>query len=118
MDMKTIFVIQPHSFIDVITNSSTELFVCGKEQEIDTVREVLKSWEEVHKNFKDTYEVRRPTQQEMEYKNWKWDWYLRGYEKNLDENSIIIEWTGDNDIPYWFFDLIEDEFNASRYHLG
>lgn len=39
--MKTILVVQPHSFVDVITNSSTELFVCGKDMSLDIVQTVI-----------------------------------------------------------------------------
>jgi hypothetical protein len=42
MEKKTLFIIQPHSMVDVITNSSSELFVFeGKEKE--TIIEMIKS---------------------------------------------------------------------------
>ena len=34
--------IKPHSFVDVITNSSTELFTCHTEKSLDAVKEILK----------------------------------------------------------------------------
>ena len=37
-----IFVIRPHSFIDVITNSSSELFVMRTEKSMDLIMKVLK----------------------------------------------------------------------------
>jgi hypothetical protein len=40
--MKTSFLICTHSFVDVITNSSSELFVCDVKKSIDAVKEMLK----------------------------------------------------------------------------
>lgn len=34
-------IIDTHSFLDVITNSSSELFICDKEQSIEFVKEML-----------------------------------------------------------------------------
>jgi len=39
--MTNLIVIKPHSFIDVITNSSTELFVCDAGRDVETVKEIL-----------------------------------------------------------------------------
>ena len=41
--MKTLLVINTHSVIDVITNSSSELFVCQTEQTIEAVKEMLRA---------------------------------------------------------------------------
>jgi hypothetical protein len=41
--MKQILIINPHSMVDVITNSSTELFVCDTEKTIAVVKEILES---------------------------------------------------------------------------
>jgi len=49
--MKILFVVQPHSFVDVITNSSSELFV-GKSQTIDTMRSFIK---EVYPDYLNEY---------------------------------------------------------------
>lgn len=49
---KTLFVIQPQSMIDVITNSSSELFIFqGKEKEV--IEEMIK---DVYPNYLDEYE--------------------------------------------------------------
>jgi hypothetical protein len=40
--MKQILIVNVHSMIDVITNSSTELFVCDTDKSIETVKELLK----------------------------------------------------------------------------
>lgn len=46
--MKSIFVISPHSFVDVITNSSSELFVCNTDKSVETVKEVLVKLTKIH----------------------------------------------------------------------
>jgi hypothetical protein len=38
--MKTI-IVSPHSFVDIITNSSSELFICDTDKSIDTVKEII-----------------------------------------------------------------------------
>jgi hypothetical protein len=38
--MKSI-IISPHSFVDLITNSSSELFICDTKKSIDTVKEIV-----------------------------------------------------------------------------
>lgn len=39
--MKNVLIIKPHSFVDLITNSSSELFVCETKKSIDSVKEIL-----------------------------------------------------------------------------
>lgn len=41
--MKTLLVIKTHSFVDLITNSSSELFVCGTSKTKEAVEEVLRT---------------------------------------------------------------------------
>ena len=36
------FIVSPHSFVDLITNSSSELFVCNTKKSVDAVKDVLK----------------------------------------------------------------------------
>ena len=36
-----LFVIRPHSVIDVITNSSTELFICSTKKTVAQIKEIL-----------------------------------------------------------------------------
>ena len=37
------FIIQPHSTVDIITNSSTEVFVCQRGHSLKTVKEIFES---------------------------------------------------------------------------
>jgi hypothetical protein len=39
--MKTLLIITPHSFVDLITNSSSELFICNTKKSVDAVKKVL-----------------------------------------------------------------------------
>jgi hypothetical protein len=45
--MKTLLVITPHSILDVITNSSTELFICDTNKTIEVVKEILSANPEI-----------------------------------------------------------------------
>lgn len=49
--MKTLFVIKPHSMVDVITNSSSELFVFNGDSK-ESIKEIIKS---VYPNYLDEY---------------------------------------------------------------
>lgn len=39
--MKQIYTIKPHSFVDIITNSSTELFTADTNKDVEAVKEIL-----------------------------------------------------------------------------
>lgn len=118
--------LQIHSIVDLITNSSTELFVCGTEKTIETVKEILTElWEVVKLNLsdgkypidselKDVLVVRKPTEEELAGGGE----YAYGYESSLTENTIIIESAFDNSFPYDLFELVEGLFDAKRHHLG
>jgi hypothetical protein len=46
--MKILLVTHIHSVVDLITNSSSELFVCNKKQSIKTVKDVLRQLAKLH----------------------------------------------------------------------
>ena len=46
--MKTAFVIKTHSFVDLITNSSSELFICDTKKTVDMVKELLQTLLDTH----------------------------------------------------------------------
>lgn len=54
MDKKVLFVIHPHSIVDVITNSSTELFVGTTDKTIEVVEEILQDLLNVHNKITDS----------------------------------------------------------------
>lgn len=123
---KTFFVVRPHSFVDVITNSSTELFVTSGEKSADVVREILEEkWPHYlslyhadkedyyrHNNLSDVLSVRVATAEDREdYNDWGWGDIVK-------EGDVLIEGVEDNSIPWHFFDVIEELFHCSQHHLG
>lgn len=123
-----------HSFVDVITNSSTELFVCNTNKSIDTVKEILNDLilkykidesdtdydhENYEGNFEDMFNEPFIYTEEIYKKDIKGNYgYFWGYEKKENIGNIIIEGKNDNSIPFYLMDLIEDTFDCKRYHLG
>lgn len=61
--MKPVIFVNLHSFVDVITNSSSELFVCDTEKSIETIESLLQEMldlynrchEDEHKTFEETF---------------------------------------------------------------
>ena len=47
---RDIIIVDVHSFVDVITNSSTELFVCDTDKSVDMVEALVKEIESAHPN--------------------------------------------------------------------
>lgn len=52
--MKSVIVIDTHSFVDLITNSSSELFVCNTTKTVDMVKGLLKELLEMHGRLQGT----------------------------------------------------------------
>ena len=46
------------------------------------------------------------------------NWWNKAYNVRTEKGDIIIIGTEDNSIPYEFFDVIEEFFNATSCHLG
>jgi len=126
MDKKMI-IIKIHSFVDVITNSSTEIFVTNTKKSLKQVKEVVrdivnhyndgveKELYDGNKILIDNFLIYVYTKEKYD-KNPKeryWD-----YEKKENIGKIMIEGSGDNIIPYELWDTIERVFNANREHLG
>jgi len=124
---KTIFKIRIHSFVDTITNSSSELFVMKDKKDIDVLTEALREvWDGFKKGkgenewykgeLEDIMTIHIAT--EGDVKHWKklekdWD-----YQFDVKAGDILIESTSDNTIPYGIQVMIESDFNANRFHLG
>jgi len=51
--MKTLITFSTHSFVDLITNSSSELFVCDTQKTVEMVREILKKILDTHNEIND-----------------------------------------------------------------
>ncbi len=143
--MKISLIINVHSHLDLITNSSTELFVTGGERELETVTSILQEmwdrWNQLAQigsfgshlvknkrqylndnkevnpsnNLNEILEVYIFTKEIFEEREGLDGW---GYEKESNIGKIIIESVCDNTIPYNMFEWIEEAFSAKRYHLG
>ncbi len=90
MDNKSLFVLHPHSFVDVITNSSTELFVTDSNKTKETVKEILEL-------LIQTYNT--ATNSKYEYDNCIGEVYTIT-EENYEDffNEYIINW---GYVPNW-----------------
>ena len=121
MSKKLIFVIQPHSIVDVITNSSTELFVIDTDKSMETIKDILQEAINLHNKaegtsytFEDIFEEPRFNEGKVIIDGWE------NYYQSKHSDAIIIEGASDNSIPYWMFEFIEYVFGYSteRFHLG
>jgi len=123
-----VFIIRPHSIIDIITNSSTEVFICDTKKTLVEVKELLQGLLLVYSrgvfdhedwngglDFDTVFNVRVAGDniEDTEY-----SWWEEEYKINYKKGDIIIESASDNSIPYPFFEMIEHIFEAERRHLG
>jgi len=114
-------VINVHSMVDLITNSSTELFVLDTKKSLGVVRDILQCAIDLHNKAHGTH---------LAFENIFAEPYIGSGEDALDgwtehysskvSNGIIIRGAQDNSIPYWMFDFIEDVFGweTEQFHLG
>lgn len=95
-------VIKPHSFIDVITNSSTELFVCNTDKTIETVKEILNT-------LIVGYNTRNETNYSLDVFNEPYVFDLKAY-REWRKSEFDHQW-GDkfNNIQGWFYDDGDEE---------
>ena len=105
------FVINTHSVVDVITNSSTEIFVCNTDKSIEVVEQCLRAMLSVYNSengyaqlFEDVFtSIRIANEDDIE---WYSDCVLE-----MQNTSIIIE-PADDWFPRSLSDAIVREFNA------
>ena len=107
--------------VDLITNSSTELFVLDTDKSLEVVKEILQDAINLHNKANDSDISFDDIFDEPEFGSGKdaLDGWSSYYKSNI-ENGIIIKGSSDNSIPYWMFDFIESAFGFSteRFHLG
>jgi len=110
-----------HSIVDVITNSSTELFILDTKKSVEVVKEILQAAVDLHNKangtdykFETIFEEPYFDSSDNALDGWK-DYY-----KSRIEYGIIITGARDNSIPYWMFEFIESVFGfmTERFHLG
>ena len=128
--MKQVLHFKPHSTIDVITNSSSELFVCDCGRDINAVEDMLQDMLDLHNKmfdedrtfndcFGDIYKIKdedeaRSLIDKVSY----FSYNNKSFNAENYVGNIVIESDSDNSIPFELFDLIESGFNARRIHLG
>jgi hypothetical protein len=114
--MKQILITNIHSRVDLITNSSSEIFIGGSDRTVDEVKTLL-----LH--LLDTYNRLMNTSQAFDevFGNIyiaKENSTDEDYGYKIKKGQLVIESSGDNAIPYSLFEIIEEAFNAERHHLG
>ena len=116
-----IVIINPHSIVDVITNSSTELFIIPTDKTVEFVKEILQEAINLHNKTNGTSYTfdeifKKPYVGSSKDALDGWEDY---YKSSLSE-GIILSGASDNSIPYWMFDFIEYAFSykTERFHLG
>jgi len=121
-----VMVFNVHSFVDVITNSSTELFVCDTEKSAEAVgellREVLAGYNvSMGTDFQFDAVFCEPevaTAESVRQLGADWGDYYRM--PHLKEGAILIYGAADNSIPYEMWGMIESRLGwaVDRVHLG
>lgn len=124
------FIIPIQNISDVITNSSSELFICqseNPEQMVEVIKEVLTT---VYENYKkarsygdrNTASLYEESLDEiLEITISDSDGHDNGYGYDYKKGDIIIEGLYDNSIPPIIMDFIYEFFpynKVKRYHLG
>ena len=131
--MKTTLAIDIHSVLDVITNSSSELFVIADDTTVKAVEDLLRymvdQWNEMAGNgifgnwkndnplvYEECMSVSIMDQSQVLAEEDAR--YRYGYEKEENVGKIIISSEDDNSIPWEIIEWIESAFSAKRWHLG
>lgn len=117
-------------FTDIITNSSSEMFVCDTDKTVEAVEEILQGLYNLlygGRDFREDMTVGKITEDDFYvfyyYQNHMWrgtpnESKMNEAWENFDKNRIVIASTSDNSIPFSLFEIIEETFNAEREHLG
>ena len=129
MDKKLLFTINVHSFVDVITNSSSELFVESSNSK-ETLIALIK---EVYPRYLDEYEELRSLDElstgELEqYISYAYEHYSNPMKlsKKFDIDPIMLysNWSEKDTARYWFprisdvgYELIKERLNPNLYFL-
>lgn len=124
---KTISAIKIHSFVSVITNSSTELFVCKTKKKIKAVKEILQK-------ILDGYNIINDSSYGMDVFDEPWVFSVKKYREWVKEEKVIRAecdetkdwsklWEHENHIRYgsiqgWFHDdESPEEMEEMRKHV-
>jgi len=100
---KGIYIINSHSIVDLITNSSTEIFVCKTQKTLDVVNEILKSNKELT-GYEEPWIFNLD-----EFREWRKKEKKRQNEWNENSNAEEVDWDNKfSNIKGYFYD-IEDK---------
>jgi hypothetical protein len=118
---KQMLIIKIHSVVDVITNSSTELFIMqGKTQ--GSVEKILSG---IFKKHGKSLDACCKPLAPLDYRNKKeivntlYDFRHHFIKKlKFDGSEFVLVGETDNSIPYEVMDEIENTFHCCRIHMG
>ena len=114
---KILFVIKPHSVIDVITNSSTELFIINTTKTIEIIKEILQDLIDIDNKISGNSRTFEDIFDEPYIQNT--DSVVDGWDIDIPSGSIVIYGAADNSIPFWMQEFLETNFGDNcRHHLG
>ena len=104
-----------------ISNSSTSSFVCDIKDKalVDSkMRKIIEFWNEISgcTYALDCYTIFKVDKEYIKKINDEWEFPDKLFKDDL--GKIVIEGKQDNSMPYQTFEIIENVFNAHRYHLG
>lgn len=119
--MVNTYIINIHSIVDVITNSSTELFILDEEKSLELIKDILTAAIDLYNKIESTNNTFTDIFKEPYYGLPSealrgWEDYYKSRIKN--KKAIILRGTCDNSIPEWIQTFIKTEFNCERFHLG
>ena len=116
------FVIHPHSVVDVITNSSTELFVFDGSSK-KAVEDIIK---DVYPNYLDEYEELKPLSQlnDEDFESYL-DWIYPSWDNrmalahifNIEPESLYSNWAEKATSKYWYGELSKEGISLIRKQL-
>jgi len=115
------FILLIHSFSDVITNSSTDIFACKTKQSVKAVEELLSEMCKISGYPRSILSVKAGTVEEFwsqcqDYLSFK---EFEGFKNRFGKGPIIIICgSDDNSIPYWLQVFIEEDLKGYRVHMG
>jgi len=102
--MKNVLIIKPHSFVDLITNSSSELFVCETSKSIEAVKAVVETLVKLYFSNEDNRDI---TSEEI--------WTDLFDEPEMVDGKIHLNSADDNSVPYDIHPMLMKMLNAERY---
>jgi|GEM_PF-7004832 len=127
--MKNAFIISVHSFSDIITNSSTDIFACKTKQSVKAVKELLSEMCKASGcgRVDSILTVKEGTAKEfwhqcadyLVHRCSTFKHFLEYFGSSTgDDKIIIVCGTDDNSIPYWLQTFIEYDLGGYRVHMG